>query len=169
MWLLLPMQVPNALQYDVYWDHEITFKVAIEPQEPEFFVSDAGTGALATQLLLNSVFRGRLSVKDVDYAALFTPCLAPAEIQTWIEQHAGSVEINDTLYNVDEDCNGLIRDLARNGVAHLLRSVQFVMSEDILANDAMDIDSPDSVTEQLRVKGVDKECMVLETSKLSRR
>lgn len=110
-----------------------------------------------------------MSSKSIDFAVLFTTSLVPLEIQAWIDQHVGSVRFIDALYNIDEASTGLIRDLTRNGIPHILRGVQFVTSEDILSGDAMDIDASDSLTEQLRAKGRDEELIVLETSKLSRR
>ena len=169
MWLLLPLQVPNALHYSIYWNHEVTFNVAIEPQAAGFSVSEAGTGASATQLLLNSTFPGRLFVRDVDFAAIFSPSLSPAGIQSWIDQYTGSVKINDALDNINEHSTGLIRDLTQNGTPHILNGVQFATSEDILSEDAMDVDIPDSLAEQLRAESDHEGIIVLETSKLSKR
>ncbi|KAL9001364.1 MAG: hypothetical protein Q9169_000255 [Polycauliona sp. 2 TL-2023] len=126
MHMFLPCSLPLiGFSITLFWDASTTFIVSLHPAFST--LSHMGQAVESTELLFSSVFRSRMEAGKSDYVALFAPADHGHGTQ-WAEQFSGTLE-GESLRRIDDSVStlsklGIVRDLTRNGVPHILRGFE---------------------------------------------
>ena len=138
MMLLLPIERPIADNFHLYWNDNRRFKAIVEQSGKYFDLSVIAPAAQSTALLMQSVFPGRLDIRN-DFTALFVPC-DTADLEAWLQVSSGGVQVEDIDgWNVSDQM-GLIRDLSQSRAPYILRSISYGSLGDNLSHSPSDID-----------------------------
>lgn len=127
MIMILPLALPHPINFRTYWDATKSFEVEISPGRPLGPLLDRrAMYANCTALILNSIYKHRMESDSTDFPCLFVPAIA-GDLQTWMAAVCGSNSAK-VLLGSDPDPRhvGLIRDLARNGLAHFFHGIEAV-------------------------------------------
>lgn len=127
MVMILPLALPHPINFRTYWDATKSFEVEISPGRPLGPLLDRrAMYANCTALILNSIYNHRMERDSTDFPCLFVPTTAE-NLQTWMATVCGS-DGAQVLLDCDPDPRhvGLIRDLARNGLAHFFHGIETV-------------------------------------------
>ena len=113
---------------------------------------------LFQDLMLRSVFWGRMSDRHDDFTVPFTPYLSHSAINSWFEGCTGRLKAKDVCYDRLGSAIGLVRDMRNNGTAHILHDVKFVAKEDLIMNDTLSTEHSQDLTpvdSNQEVRGLD--------------
>lgn len=127
MVMILPLAMPHTINFRTYWDATKSFEVEISPGRPlDPLIDRKAMYANCTALILNSIYIHRMESDSTDFPCLFVPTIAE-DLQTWMAAVCGS-NTAQVLLGSDPDPShvGLIRDLARNGLAHFFHGIETV-------------------------------------------
>lgn len=125
--MILPLALPHPINFRAYWDATKSFEVEISPGQPSDSPIDRGTMyANCTALILRSIYKHRMESDRTDFPCFFVPAIAE-DLQSWMTAVCGSNSAQ-ALLDSDPDPShvGLIRDLARNELAHFFHSIEIV-------------------------------------------
>ncbi|KAL8679737.1 MAG: hypothetical protein Q9186_004009 [Xanthomendoza sp. 1 TL-2023] len=131
--MLVPCILPTIPSITLFWDASMIFTACVQQRSPVVLTSvNIDSAAYSTELLLSSVFRSRMDHERFDYIALFTPPERQNETQ-WAEQFDGTIN-GGKLKQIDVSVLslsrlGLIRDMTRGGLPHILRGFENGSSE----------------------------------------
>lgn len=127
MSMILPLALPHTINFKIYWDATKSFEVEINPGRPLGPRLDRGAMyADCTALILSSVYNHRMESDSTDFPCFFVPAIA-GDLQIWMAAVCGSNAAKVLLGSEPDPCHvGLIRDLARNGLAHFFRGIETV-------------------------------------------
>lgn len=127
MIMILPLGLPHPIDFRTYWDATKSFEVEISPGQPLGPLLDRrALYANCTALILNSIYHHRMESDSTDFPCLFVPAITE-DLQTWMTAVCGSDAAEVLLGSEPDPCHvGLIRDLARNGLAHFFRGIEIV-------------------------------------------
>ena len=124
MVILLPRPLPSTPNFELYWDHGISFTTIISESSPAPLDRDYITSAAkATGLLLSSIYKSRMVIGQSDFMALF---IAPdvQDLDTWTASFHGTRGANVLLNSTMERTEvGIIRDMINYGTPHVYRGV----------------------------------------------
>ncbi|KAL8774371.1 MAG: hypothetical protein Q9209_001122 [Squamulea sp. 1 TL-2023] len=125
MQMLIPYHLPDLTPVTLFWDPYTCFTASV--QSSPSTRGRAGHVVQFTHLLFSSVFRTRMDEQRLDYLACFAP-LEDVDRATWTEQFTGTVK-GDELEQLDvsilsSSTLGIVRDLTRNRVPHILRGLE---------------------------------------------
>ncbi|KAG8531045.1 uncharacterized protein KY384_004402 [Bacidia gigantensis] len=163
MFMFLPVRAPAVNEFSIYWDVNTTFSVCFEPNIGQVSTEIKALARASTSMLLQSIFRSKMTPNRKDLPVLFSPFDSPDSMRSWLALSNGSVPAADAQsVNVVEQL-GLVRDIFRNGLPHVLQDVKYAMKEDLLRIPAFIKRYPDFDAES------DKYHMVLEVCRLSKR
>ncbi|KAK2802013.1 Dicer-like protein 2 [Onygenales sp. PD_10] len=73
MLLVLPIPVPRAISFKVFWDEETTFTVELKPETASFPADLIKSATDATYTVLSSVYSHRMQSDRSDFSYLFLP------------------------------------------------------------------------------------------------
>ncbi|KAL8801992.1 MAG: hypothetical protein Q9200_006748, partial [Gallowayella weberi] len=131
--VIVPCSLPTIPAITLFWDASMTLTACVQPSSPVVLTSvDIDSAAQSTQLLLSSVFRSKMDLERFDFIALFTPTEHENE-KYWAEQFDGTIkggklkQIDVSLLSISK--LGLIRDMTRDGLPHILRGFETGSSE----------------------------------------
>ncbi|KAI9770812.1 MAG: Dicer-like protein 2 [Geoglossum simile] len=113
MELLLPSHLPSVPEFSLYWNRNITFRALVKPPVRVDLPRAGECDVLRkmTQVLLQSIFRGRMKPNEMDFPALFSPCEGIGDLNLW----AGSQEATDAYANDPlNESYGFVRDKTGN-------------------------------------------------------
>ncbi|KAL9131198.1 MAG: hypothetical protein Q9217_000800 [Psora testacea] len=147
--MLLPRPLPPIGDFAVYWDLSTTFDISIRPEEISYPKQTMGLADETTNLLLRSIFRGRISGEQRGFSARFVPA-DTLDIQGWLGDHSGSMKV-EQVCDMDRSRGGnagLVRDLRRNGAPSILRDIIYVANENEYAIGGMDTDETQEISHQ---------------------
>ncbi len=124
MEMLLPRALPSIPNFELHWDHGVSFTAIISMSSPTPLHQDyIASAAQATGLLLSSIYQRRMNAGQFDFAALF---IAPdiRDLEAWTEPFRGTRRA-DTLLDITEASSniGIVRDMNKYGTAHVFRDV----------------------------------------------
>lgn len=127
MIMILPLALPHPIDFRTYWDATKSFEVEISPGQPLGPLLDRrALYANCTALILNSIYHHRMESDSTDFPCLFVPAITE-DLQTWMTAVCGSDAAKVLLGSEPDPCHvGLIRDLARNGLAHFFHGIEIV-------------------------------------------
>ncbi|KAL8890684.1 MAG: hypothetical protein Q9215_002192 [Flavoplaca cf. flavocitrina] len=131
MHMLLPCSLPVIRDpIPLFWDASTIFSASIYlscSTPPEMHHAAQSTG-----LLLSSVFRSRMDAARFDFVALFAPA-EDHQNTDWMERFSGTFKRESSRptdgSNLSLSSWGIIRDLTRNGVPHILKGFEEQSSE----------------------------------------
>lgn len=134
MLMLLPRSLPRIIEFNIQWNASTTFRASIGyGQSVSHHYQDVSA---LTDLLLRSVFKGRLEDSQVDYAALFIPH-GTQDLQGWIRNFSGATDAQTLMVmGLLEGSIGIVRDLEHNGTPHRFDGIEYF--EPRIANDQLD-------------------------------
>ena len=115
--LLFPLPLPTIRPFLIHWDKKIEYQVDIESNVLICPPVNKDMAQRVTDLLLRSVFSGRMSAKPDDLTILFTPSQSIDEMQQWLDKYSGRVEAEDAFFGSSLDQIGLVRDMRHNGMS----------------------------------------------------
>lgn len=127
MIMILPLALPNPIDFRAYWDATKSFEVEISPGQPLDSLLDRGAMyAHCTALILRSIYNHRMESDKTDFPCFFVPPIAE-DLEAWMTAVCGS-NAAQSLLDGDPDPSqvGLIRDLARNELAHIFHGIETV-------------------------------------------
>ncbi|KAL8863288.1 MAG: hypothetical protein Q9178_000663 [Gyalolechia marmorata] len=127
MQMLVPCCLPViCLPITLFWDASTTFTASVCPSSssPSKLLDHA---VQSTELLLSSIFRSRMDAGRSDHVVLFAP--AGVEHRTaWAEDFSGTIKGHKLrqidLASLSLSKLGILHDLTRGGVPHLIRGFQ---------------------------------------------
>lgn len=127
MVMILPLALPHSIKFRAYWDPTTSFEVEISPGQPSASLLDRrALYADCTAIILNSIYKHRMESDRTDFPCFFVPAITE-DLQSWMTAVCGS---NDAQVLVGNDTDssqvGLIRDLARNALAHFFYGIETV-------------------------------------------
>lgn len=127
MIMILPLALPHPINFRTYWDATKSFEVEISPGQPLGPLLDRrALYANCTALVLNSIYHHRMESDRTDFPCLFVPSINE-DLQTWMTAVCGSNTAKVLLGSEPDPCHvGLIRDLERNGLAHIFHGIEIV-------------------------------------------
>lgn len=125
--MFLPLALPHPINFRTYWDATKSFEVDISPGRPlDPLLDRRAMYADCTALILNSIYNYRMESDSTDFPCLFVPAITE-DLQTWMVAVSGSNAAQVLLGSAPNPCHvGLIRDLARNGLAHFFHGIETV-------------------------------------------
>lgn len=127
MIMILPLALPNPINFRAYWDATKSLEVEISPGQPSDSLLDRrAMYANCTALILHSIYNHRMKSDSTDFPCFFVPAIAE-DLQSWMTAVGGS-NAAQILLGSDPDLShvGLIRDLARNELAHFFHGIETV-------------------------------------------
>lgn len=135
MEMLLPRASPSIPNFELHWDHGVSFTATISISSPAPHCQNyIASAAQATGLLLSSIYQRRMDARQLDFVALF---IAPntRDLEAWTELYRG-IRRADTLLDTKEASSniGIIRDMSEYGTAHVFQDVLHRQSD--ASNDA---------------------------------
>ena len=165
MVMLLPMALPDALTFPLYWDANHILETTVGKSAPSSWMENAGNAKEATHVVLSSVFANRMSIHQDDFMALFVPPLPydnPSELECWVSRHSGCTKVSDieaeTSFEEDPVPNlnrlvlrseGLIRDLSQDRAPHILLNLRRSMYGSALQSDVHEAEQSSDAPELL--------------------
>lgn len=125
MQMVLPCPLPPIPTVPLYWDALTTFSARIYPcSQPVVHSINLDIAAQSTALLLRSIFRHRMEVKNTDFIALFIPSKGEDPKQ-WTDRLAGTINAGKLkqidLSTLSLNKLGIIRDQSQNGTPYVLK------------------------------------------------
>ncbi len=130
MEMLLPSALPSIPNFELYWDHGVSFTTIISMSSPTPLHQDyIASAAQATGLLLSSIYKGRMDIKQLDFVALF---IAPdtKDLEAWVAPFRGTSQAETLLDTTVASSNiGIVRDMSDYGRAHVFQSVLHKQSD----------------------------------------
>ncbi|KAI9820606.1 MAG: Dicer-like protein 2 [Pycnora praestabilis] len=126
MTMLTPWKPPQVPMLSLHWNERTIYTISAASHIPvDFTHSEIDLARDVTHVLLSAVFQSRMAQQDRDFLALFTPVVGSNDLRSWYasvigSRHAGELTVPDTTK--ESAAIGLIRDMTRNGLPHILQS-----------------------------------------------
>ena len=137
MKMILPVAPPLPPAFDIYWDADHRWSVCSEADDAaEINPKSAELYSVATEALLQSVFRPRMETGTKDFVALFTPSVDAASCEEWLGSSQGCrpAEIlhDNSAPNLSADDYGVVRLVTHSRSPHIFRdwAIREVQRED---------------------------------------
>lgn len=127
MVMILPLALPHPINFRAYWDPTKSFEVEISPGQPSASLLDRrAMYANCTAIILSSIYKHRMESDRTDFPCFFVPEITE-DLQSWMTAVCGSNDAQVLLGNDHDPSHvGLIRDLARNELAHFFHGIETV-------------------------------------------
>jgi dsRNA-specific ribonuclease len=113
MEMFLPLRLPSVPEFNLYWNRNTKFRVSLRPPVRVDLPSAGKCDVMRkmTQVLLRSIFGGRMKSNEMDFPALFSPCEGIEDLEIW----AGTQEATDVFANSPlNESYGFVRDKTRS-------------------------------------------------------
>ena len=127
--MVLPLELPNAIDFDIFWDATTSFKVMVRPLRSVPYCEERLVlYRSCTALLLRSIYRERMD-KNTDFTCIFIPQCVES-LSAWLNAASG---LNSATTILDLNMNqlqvGLVRDLKSNRMPHVFHGVEPLPSD----------------------------------------
>ena len=128
--MLLPLAIPEVETFRLYWDSDIPYEITLARSTEISSTSSMTVARQITHLLLNAVFRARMSNQE-DFIALLVPAASShdnvRDLESWLDRNSGSAKNLVTGLT-----QGLIREKSGYGATYILRDQKLMTYEDAL-------------------------------------
>lgn len=130
MLMILPVELKGHIDLKLYWDVTKSVTIVIRPmQSVPFGQERLASCAQCTDLLLRSIYQGRMEHGGIDFACLFIPA-GVGDLQTWLEGATGSIPAGSLVgSSLNSSQLGLVRDLTRSRMPHIFHGIEAVPSD----------------------------------------
>lgn len=139
MLMILPLGIPNTIDFDLHWDATKSFNVAITPCRSAVYNQEHMTlYAECTAILLRSVYKERMKSEGSDFACIFVPNNIKVDA-FWLENAGKSSSARILLETgIIQSQIGLIYDVTNNRTRHICHGVGSIPkdAQKYLLNDA---------------------------------
>ena len=139
MVILMPQPLPRIANFELYWDHNVSFTAIISNSSCIPLYRDyIASAAQATSLLLSSVYKGRMDISQLDFIALFIAADA-RDLEAWLTSFRGRRPGESLMNTTTASSNvGIVRDLENYETPHIFQGVlaERMVVDDETASDA---------------------------------
>lgn len=125
MLMILPLTLPNIIEFDLHWNATKSFSVVITPGRLAPYDQKHMTlYAKCTAVLLRSVYKARMESNRTDFACMFIPNNIE-EVPLWLENAGQSSTARILLDSgISQSQIGLIYDVMNNRSRHIFHGVE---------------------------------------------
>ena len=153
MLMLLPMPLPDANDFSLYWDSNTIFKVIAEPLKLTCPYTSFAVARQFTRSMLQLVFWNRMEQDRDDFTALYKPFgFESQKISGWNARHSTFDQQGklDEIFRIENLYDiGLIRDLSHDGTPYIFHEAKTATYESALEVGVVDANQDKKSSYQL--------------------